>query len=1389
MNSTTLQIWREIALIAGGLSLLGISGWIALYACSLLDRLIVSSQAKPTQLMASEDPQMLQAILDALPELIWLKDTEGRYQVVNAEFCRFHGRSRDELLGKTAEECIDPKLSTIIRVSDHKALTEPVLYHNEVADQRSAGVTTWMETHKRGITDMHGMPLGIAGVSRDISARRQAEDQLAERESQLRSIGDNLPNSEIYQLIDHPDGSFRFSYISAAVERLCGFTPEQVYQNPALVIEHIVEEDRAHYFTAIAEARRAQSVFEIEVRQRTASGALRWAHFNATPRLQPDSSIIWDGIVTDVTARKQAEERLRTIEQQMQLIMRTIPDMFWLKDLDGRYLLASDVLGAFHGHSSHAFIGKTIAEIGNPRTIERVAIGDSMLIDNGDQIHLEWSVQQGEHIRWFDTRRTLVRDTQGNPMAIMGLARDITTRKQAEAALAQQLRYAEALSYCAQTLLHQEISVEESWAAVIEALEALRSATEVSRLAVFRYNDQGLEQSPRLIAAAMAPDLPPVVVPIGALSDAPLGFIEAMRAGDWFGGPTAGSFADGSLFERMFAQSGTRSYLALPIIVSGQWWGHIALSDCSQPREWDAPTIQLLRTAAEMVGAFVQRTETTKALRAREVLLRDVARMAQIGGWDQDLATGVIHRSEELLKIYELSGGTQPSRADIQRYYSPDDLKRLDTALAVCAQNGTPWDEEILITTHLGNRRWVRTQGQAVWVEGRIVRLQGTLQDITRRKEADLALAASEAHLRALRDALPDMFFVIDNTGVFRDYHAPRLEDLGMPPEVFIGQPMTKVLPKEVADKIDVAIRQVRLHKSMQHFEYSLSLSAEQRVFEARLASIDANELLVIVRDITERKQAAADLLRAKEAAEQADQAKSAFLANMSHEIRTPLNAVIGMADLLRETALTSDQHAYAETIHTGGETLLGIINNILDLSKIEAGRVELELHPFNLAVCLSQAVDLVRHNAAESGLRFMTTVAEHTPLQLSGDQIRLRQIIVNLLANAVKFTAKGSISLRVTSQPIERMRHMVSIAVEDTGIGISPDQLARIFEPFTQADSSTTRHYGGTGLGLAICRQLSEIMGGTLQVTSTLDVGSIFTLSLPLYEAVASETLPNSISEALQSRQPAALRVLVAEDNPVNQLVIQRLLVHLGYMPDLVSDGRSALAAVVYKPYDLVLMDVQMPEIDGEQATVEIRALGAAIRQPYIIALTAYALVGEREHYLRVGMDDYLSKPVQLATLRAALAQMPVMAGQRYRTPPSASLPLTSEQSDSAQPSAVVDWPTLEHLIETLSDERAEAISLVTMLFHKQIPLQVDEIAEAIMASDYRQISYLAHKLRGGSAQLGALALVRCCADFETAVKAIHDQSVLQAHLAQLRLCADETLALITTHYTRDMV
>ena len=415
-----------------------------------------------------------------------------------------------------------------------------------------------------------------------------------------------------------------------------------------------------------------------------------------------------------------------------------------------------------------------------------------------------------------------------------------------------------------------------------------------------------------------------------------------------------------------------------------------------------------------------------------------------------------------------------------------------------------------------------------------------------------------------------------------------------------------------------------------------------------------------ISRDVTAQRAAAAELERARHAAEAANEAKTRFLATMSHEIRTPLNGVLGMNSLLLTTALDERQRTYAQTIHRSGEALLAIINDILDISRLEAGRVTLEPAPFDPRALVDEVATLLRPRAADKGVTMTAAHDASVPSRLRGDAGRIRQILVNLAGNAVKFTEHGRIEIASAARARDDGRVEWRLTVRDTGIGIPPEALPTLFDRFTQADSGIARHFGGSGLGLAISRELAELMGGAIEVDSRAGEGSSFRVSLPLELAggdaamldadgppatpavamahATADPAGDASAPMAPGTHPRPLRILVAEDNPVNQMLLVAMLEQLGHAAEVVANGREALQRVQAQRFDLVLMDIQMPELDGVATARAIRRLdGAAGRVP-VVAVSANVLAEQRAGYRDAGMDDLVTKPIDIDRLADAI-------------------------------------------------------------------------------------------------------------------------------------------------------
>ena len=699
--------------------------------------------------------------------------------------------------------------------------------------------------------------------------------------------------------------------------------------------------------------------------------------------------------------------------------------------------------------------------------------------------------------------------------------------------------------------------------------------------------------------------------------------------------------------------------------------------------------------------------------------------------------------------------------------------------------------EETVSEPRSGEVRWYLTSKIPVKNEdGEVTRIVGMGQDISDRKRTEFALAEQRNLLRALVDHLPECIYVKDLDGRFVVANRATAELLGVEsPEDLIGKTDFDLLPEEDArqfyeDEQAVIKSGTSLIGKEKRIIHPVD-GDERWLLTSRVAVKGPDGKIISLagasQDITERKKVERELLDAKEAAEAATVAKSEFLANMSHEIRTPMNGVIGMTSLLLDMELESEQREFVEIIRTSGDQLLSIINDILDFSKIEAGYMELEGQPFVVRTCIEDALDLVAHRAAAKGLELAYILDENVPSAVIGDVTRVRQVLVNLLSNALKFTEQGNVLVRVRRRAYEEGRDSdrceIEFAVQDTGIGIPPDSLDRLFKSFSQVDASTTRKFGGTGLGLAICKRLVEMMGGDVWVESEAGLGSTFSFTIaatvapahvqvylpsdsPYLEGrrvlIVEDNLVNSqilsrlatqwkmnvdavdsgmaaverylsgerydlllldfqmpemdgltvaqrISEIVEEPpvmivltsinqdqklrrnarehgvsavlykpiKPAQLydalivafrdgdvtrvapkpdavsattgngrkaAVLLAEDNLVNQKVALRLFQRLGYRPDVVANGVEVLEALRRQPYDLIFMDVQMPEMDGLTATRCVRDEFPTERQPKIVAMTANAMQGDAELCLDAGMDAYLSKPVKMEEVKAVL-------------------------------------------------------------------------------------------------------------------------------------------------------
>jgi len=641
--------------------------------------------------------------------------------------------------------------------------------------------------------------------------------------------------------------------------------------------------------------------------------------------------------------------------------------------------------------------------------------------------------------------------------------------------------------------------------------------------------------------------------------------------------------------------------------------------------------------------------------------------------------------------------------------------------------------------------------------------------DITDRYRAEQELLKSEMQFRSIWEASCEPMFLTDPSGMIVKVNAAFAALLNTEPSSLEGMNVTGLFFPEEREGVREFHRAIYASDAKHHFfEREVSFSEGRcGIFENSLARVDIPgqppQMLGVLRDVTEQKRNATELAQAKEAAEAANRdliaanrgleetgrlaremadraealsaAKSDFLANMTHEVRTPLNGILGMTGLALQTELKNDQREYLELVKSSAEALLSLVNDVLDFSKYEAGKWGLDCVEFSLRGLVRDGLRPLALRASVSGLAFETVIEDQVPDALIGDPMRISQVLRNLAGNAIKFTNAGKVSVQVRAESLEGSDVTLCFSVADTGIGIPREKHRLIFEPFTQADGSTTRKYGGTGLGLSISSGLVELMGGRIWVESEVGRGTTFHFTLPLALAKplqGNEPLPSLC--AIEDRSKRKFRILLAEDNSVNQRLAVRLLEREGHSVSIAGSGREALEAFERHrhertQFDLILMDVQMPDLDGLQATARIREAerGSAHRVP-IVAMTAQAFESDRLRCLESGMDAYVTKPVQVPELMKMIESV-VPGGN-------------SMNGDSIAEDSSVE-AQLQQLDESLALSRVggdiELLKEVVELFLDDYPSTFEKIKCAVATRDATALEHHAHSLKGSVSTFGA--------------------------------------------------
>ena len=953
-------------------------------------------------------------------------------------------------------------------------------------------------------------------------------------------------------------------------------------------------------------------------------------------------AVLWGLVLRRAVREKTAE--IDSQARRLRTLIDTLPDLVWFKGLDGRFLACNVRFERFIGAPENELLGHPASAFLPAAVAAEFAAADQRAIEVRAPVPHQFTLTYAHdgHQEQVESLHTPVFGAHGELTGVLSIGRDVTQRRDDERHLRRLNRLYQVL-----TNVHAAIARERAPEPLFNAVCQIMVRDGGLRMAwIGRPDTEAGELVPVAWAGKTGNYLD---APHASLAEGPRGLapsVQAFREGramhstDIGTDPGMTTWRDGAL------ALGYRSSSAYPLKLRGRTVGVFTMYS-SAIQFFDAGELALLERLSEDIGRALESYELAQERERAVTDLRDsearFATMFRMSPSGLGLARYEDHRYIEVNDAFISMFGYGREEAINRNGLELNtwvDVKARGEAMAVLERDGEVRNVEAPFRTRSGDIFHASFSAMRVSI-GREDLVIASYFDLTaqrlatrtledRKLELERIVSQRTAELSRVLDAMPDRYFRMRQDGTVVDFRLGRHEDIYTDPTQLLGRRIDQFLPSPAADALQAAIAESIASKGIVVVEYALPYPDGEQYFEARTLPLGSDQVIMFVRNITDRHSLEADRERARLNAMALANAKSEFLANMSHEIRTPLNGLLGLAQIgLRDTGDPRTVATFAAILNSG-RLLLGIVNDVLDFSKIEVGKLRVEQRPVSPHALAEEAVALLRDRAVEKNIALRLVFDPALPARCLGDGLRTQQVLVNLLSNAIKFTEHGSVDVWVGVEDTQMVYR-----VSDSGIGIAPEHLKHLFDAFQQADTSTTRRFGGTGLGLAISRRLAELMGGVVQVRSQPGAGSVFELRLPYVSAAdgARELTPASVWGD-SPRRLDGVRVLVAEDNEVNQIVLERALEIEGAETTIVADGRQAVNRVLAdgrEAYDVVLMDIQMPEMDGYEATRRI--LEVAPDLP-VIGQTAHAMLDERRECLAAGMVDHIAKPIDFRLL-----------------------------------------------------------------------------------------------------------------------------------------------------------
>ncbi|MCS6794074.1 MAG: PAS domain S-box protein [Oscillatoriaceae bacterium SKYG93] len=1355
-------------------------------------------------------------------------------------------------------------------------------------------------------------------LQKEITERQITEAALRQSEYRYQTL-EKLSSIGVF----HTDAQGNCIYVNQRWCEITGISIKSALTNKWTQALH--PEDRQKVLQAWKNNIQENLPFECEARIQHPNNHTLWVSIQIIPQ-SLRRKVTYIGTFTDITERKHYEQALRESRERFKSAFENSALGMALVGIDGHWLQVNPSLCKMLGYSESELLSMTIRDITHPEDL-KVSIECARQILEGEinayQIEKRYIHKLG-HIVWVLINVSIVRDQENKPLYLVAQIQDISDRIKAEQArqerenrLRKQQAELMALAKC-EALYTGDLNI-----AFKEITEKAAHTLNVERVSIWLYNEEYTK-----ICAIDIYQLSASRHSQGveiAVADYPA-YFQALKVDEIIVAYNARTNAATREFtDSYLVPLGITSMMDVPIRLNGKTVGVICHEHVGEARNWtidEQNFAYYLAYVASLALAARQRSEAEKALLESENKYRCVVNNLKEVIFQTDIKGCWTFLNPAWTKI---TGFTVEEALghNFLEFVHPDDAEECQAFMrSLLARETESIRKEIRFLNADGSYRWVEVQKQLNLAADRtILGIFGTLNDITERKYIQQALEKERQQLRQIITNAPVAIAMFDKEMRYIAYSNQWVEDYHLQGQSLIGRQLYEVHPN-IPEKYKTIHKRALAGEILSQSEDICECSDGSQLWIRWAAVqpwyISEAQQTNTIGGIIIVTQLINELVEAREAALAASRMKSQFLANMSHEIRTPMNAVLGLTELLLQTPLNSEQQDFLYTLRASSQHLLLLINDILDISKLEAGKLRLEKLNFDLNLCIEEVIDLLAPSAKQKGLELFTIIASDVPRKLIGDAARLRQILTNIIGNAIKFTKSGEIVIRVnlantpdSLTPLSPESKTVKLyfTVSDTGIGIAPEDKSKLFKHFSQIDTSTTRNYGGTGLGMAICKQLIELMGGEIGVESQLGKGSTFwfTVSFEQQSAESEENIPISRKEirllvidsnainrqvilsfarswgmhidevaearsAIELLQQAAqqgnpydvaivsadvveinwewmqhctkhlqiktkwiliasskkwrahnsnlkdwgfagyvfkpvkasqlldclikvlkqeagqtssceqgatprekilplapsLKILLVEDTPVNQKVALNQLKILGLTADCVSNGAEALERLAETDYDIVLMDCLMPVLDGYKTTQAIRSREAGKRHTIIIAMTANAIKGEREKCLAAGMDDYISKPIELENLANILRRWSSKNTPRYHDENNTNygqnvvLETPQEVNMNNQQVIVEDYQTQSQsllLEESLMDlarldelTRGDTGFQLELLqtFMEDAPSYLEGIKQAIASGDFKTLARRAHQLKGAAAMVAILNIPELAAQIE---------------------------------------